>query len=430
MSVWNRIGGLALTGLAALLPWQSANATSADNRQNARLCYFSYNNSAEFDTVSRFVAQLNQHAQVRIDVTELQDLDADPEDAIRIAAKSGLRCDGLVLSGHQRKRKFWGDRSDGSIKAGYFDKMSCANDTAEWFQNVKAVWLEGCSTGLPELMNLQVKDKKRINASPLPLLQSRLDLDDLEDSIDDINDLLEDNLNEDNIAVDYLRIFPEAMLYTWTHKAPGEKAGSHNSLLFHVAQVSRLADPAPAYYQDPRGKLNEIAARRYGEVLYAMLTGVSLGSGKLNEANFLKGWHAHGDYRQKYAFDNHDLKAFPPLLHSNVEVLRQNRGLRCLLQTYKGKDNVVDIVNYIARNEHLGPYSDLMLQALLEKTHDQPDIHQKMLGTLAGSGRLMNYLAEAKGKPEASSLFQRLRAEATALADKKPAAVPAEATSP
>ncbi len=424
MPVLSRYRGLALAGLAAFSLWQPA---AAETRQSARLCYFSYNNSNEYETVSRFVAQLNRHAPVRIDVVELQDFDADPEDAIRIAAKSGVRCDGLVLSGHQRKRKFWGDRSDGSIKSGYFDKLSCANDTAEWFQNVKSVWLEGCNTGRPELMNLTVKEKKRIAGSPMPLMRSTLDLDDLEDSIDDINDLLEDNLNDDNIAVDYLRIFPEATLYTWTFKAPGEKAGSHNSLLFHVAQASRLADPLPEYYQDPRGKLSPVAARRYGEVLYAMLTGVSLGSKNLNETNFIKGWQAHGDYRQKYAFDNHELKAFPALLHSNVEVLRQNRGLRCFLQTYNGKDRAEDIVNYIARNEHLGPYSDLMLQALLEKAEGKPDLQKKMLGSLVNNGRLMNYLANAKNKPEVSSLYQRLRSEATALANQKAASVPADA---
>jgi hypothetical protein len=405
-----------LRSLAAALALLVAVPAAAADRPAARLCFFSYNHAAEYETVSRFVAQLNRHAPVRTEVVELQAFDADPEDAIRAAARSGLRCDGLVLSGHQRKRKFWGERSDGSIKTRHFEALSCANDSAGWFQEVRAVWLQGCNTGRQALLNPAVKPKKRIDGSPLPLLQAGIDLRDLEDSLEDINDRLEANLNEDNIAVDYLRIFPAATLYTWTNKAPGEKAGSQYSLPYHVAQVSRLAGAPPALYEDPRGRLSPAAARRYGEVLYAMLTGVALDAKGLTEANFLKGWQAHGDYRQKYAFDNHELKAFPALLHADADILRLNRGLRCLLQTYKGRDRAEDLVAYIAEHDHHAPYNDLMLLALLDKAADQPELQQRLQGRLAGSGRLMQYLAQTKDRPAAASLHQRLRSAATALA--------------
>lgn len=412
MFVLFRLSLLAAAGLVLCLPWQAADA---GKRQGARLCFFSYNNASEFETVHRFVQQLNRQAPAHIEVVELQAFDSDPEDAIRAAARSGLHCDGLVLSGHQRKRKFWGERSDGSIKSRHFEQLSCANDTADWFLNVKAVWLQGCTTGHQDLLRSEIKPKKRIDDLP-QLIREKLDPRDLEDSLDDINDRIEANLNSDNIAVDYLRIFPQATLYTWTNKAPGEKAGSQNSLLYHVAQVARLAGAAGEQYQDPRGRLGESAARRYGEALYAMLTGVAPGAGGLNEANFIRGWHAHGDYRQKYAFDNHELKAFAAMLHADAPLLRQNRGLRCLLRNYRGQDRIEDMVAYIARHDHLAPYNDLALQAMIDSSG--PEHQPALLRTLSGSARLMTYLAQAssQSRPDAAHLHARLRAAKTSPA--------------
>ncbi len=401
-----------------------AKSTRLAEKPTARLCYFSFNTDAEFKTVSRFADKLNKHAPVRIEVVELQPYDEDPEDAIKAAVKSGVHCDGVVLSGHHR-RKFWGDRSSGSIKAKYYDQLSCRNESAEWFMRPKAVWLEGCNTGRQELLNSKVKPKYRIDGNPFPLIQAKLELDDLEDSIDDINDILEENLNEDNIAVDYLRIFPAATLYTWTAKAPGEKAGSEHSLLYHVAQVSRLVDPNPALYQDPRGPLEPATAARYGEVLYSMLTGVPLGPKTLNEGTYIKGWHAHGDYKQKFAYDNHELKGFPALLYSDAEILRQNRGMRCLLRNYKGKDTPQAFADYIVRHGHLAPFNNYLALALIKSTEGQPELQQSLVRSFSQSGPLRAYLRQAvEGsniasyqRDDAKGLLKTLRDVSPALAD-------------
>ena len=238
----------------------------------ARICYFSLNNAREYMTTKRFVGQLNAHSPIQIEVLEFVREDDDIEDALISGMRSGQHCDGVVLSGHHRG-KFWGDRSSGSMKAGFLEEQSCKIGNSAWFSHVKAVWLEGCNTGRADLSNREVDSDEKIYGSPLGYIRRHLNFAEMDDSLDDMNDVMEENLNEENIAKEYMRIFPYATIFGWTDMAPGEKAGSHYSYPYHVAQIVRALDDDPRFFQSPmHGKLTPDAARRYSEALYAMLT--------------------------------------------------------------------------------------------------------------------------------------------------------------
>ncbi|GEM_PF-3009089 len=415
------------------------------NKASANICFFSFNTGSEYYQLKRMVQRLNETSAAQIDVTEYQLLDEDPYDSFVALLESGKQCDGIVLSGHHTD-EFYGERSGGDLEVEDLEELACNPKYASWFGNIKALWLQGCNTAHATFHNEEADEDERITGSPIAPMLARLDADEMEDSVEDMYDLLEENINWENMVNHYMRVFSGATVYGWSFKAPGEQAGAQKSIPYHIAQISRLVDKNPDYFQNPlQTRIPDTAARRYSEVLYAVLKRPNQAGGafpsKLNENTFIQGWRDHGNYRYKFAFDNHDIEAFPALINSNNEVLRQLKGLTCLMQQLDDRlddMSMLEVADYILRDRNLTNYNSYLLWAMLRHSPEGSPEHQQLQKRLSGDDHLIRQLRQASRRggysPQDASAFLAMlnppaekKAEPPAVA-KQPKAKPAAAS--
>ncbi len=368
-------------------------------RASAHICFFSFNTGAEYIQLKRMVKQLNAASDIALTITEYQIMDSDPYDNFVDLLKSGKQCDGVVLSGHHTD-EFYGERTDGDLEIEDLEELACEPRYAPWFANIKALWLQGCNTVKAGVTNTEVDEDERISGSPIQHMQRLLDPEDMEDSIEDMRDLLYENTNEENLVNDYMRVFSGATVYGWSNIAPGEMAGAQKSIPFHLAQVSRLVENDPRYFQNPlQTTIPELAAQRYSQVLYGLLTRPNRPDArfpeKLSEKTLMQGWRDHGDVRNRYAFDNHDIEAFPALGNSNNEVLRQLKGLTCLLHQLDDRlddMSMMQVAEYILRDRALTSYNSYLLWAMLRSLPVDSAEYRQLQARLVNDDHLTNEL--------------------------------------
>lgn len=410
------------------------------SRSSAHICFFSFNTSAEYIQLKRMINQLNAASAAQISITEYQVLDDDPYDSFVNLLKSGSKCDGVVLSGHHTD-EFYGERSDGDLEVEDLEELACDPRYSAWFDNVKALWLQGCNTAKPVFHNQDLKEEERITASPINHMQGLLDVRDMEDSIEDMQDLLLDNTNEENLVNDYMRVFPGATVYGWSNKAPGEQAGAQKSIPYHLAQVTRLVENDEKYFQNPlQTQIPPLAAERYSQVLYGVLKrpnrpGEAFPE-KLNEKTFIQAWRDHGNYRYRFAFDNHDIEAFPALANSNNEVLRQLKGLNCLMHQLDDKLDDMDmmqVAEYILRDRQLTSYNSYLLWAMLRSLPEGSVEYTQFRDRLAQDAHLvreLKFVASGNGysKQDAEHFLAALGPSVPEPAQKQPTLATRETT--
>lgn len=398
---------------------------------SAHLCFFSFNNPLEFQQFRRFIASIQPHTPIKLSVAEYIANDADIEDAFLAVLNSGVKCDGVVLSGHHTD-EFYGDRSSGDMDFDFLEEQACNPRHAAWFAHVKALWLQGCNTAKTKLMNEKVDDDDRIYGSPLPLLTRLLRPNDLEDGLEEAQDAFEENLNDENLVNDYMRIFPSATVFGWSFISPGEKAGSHYSMPYHVAQVAHVLNPAEELFANPmKAEIPPAAAQHYAAALYGMLTRSPDGGEAIpgmNEDNFILGWRRHGDFRYKWALDNPDLRAYRSLLNADNEINRQLKGVNCLLQAIDDKrvngESVASVADYALGQETLIPFVAYTLAALDRNTGGSLRARMRANTTLTAYLRRAG-LADGYRGDDAKSLLAYLQPDDVAPAAVMPAAAEA-----
>lgn len=359
-------------------------------RDAAHICFFSFNTSSEYVQLKRMVTQLNEASNAELSVTEYQMLDSDPYDSFVNLLKTGKQCDGVVLSGHHTD-EFYGERSDGDLEIEDLEELACEPRHEKWFSNIKALWLQGCNTVKAGVNNTDLDEDELITGSPIQHMQRLLDPSDMEESVDDIRDLLYENTNEENLVNDYMRVFSGATVYGWSFKAPGEQAGAQKSIPYHLAQVTRLVENDKQYFVNPlQTRIPQPAAERYSQVLYGLLKRPNRPEGtfpeKLSEKTFMQAWRDHGNYRYQYAFDNHDIEAFPALGNSNNEILKQLKGLTCLMHQLDDEledMGILEVADYILRDRTLTTYNTYLLWAMLRSlprdSEDYNTLRQRMV---------------------------------------------------
>lgn len=367
----------------------------------AHLCFFSLNNPWEYRRMRWFTNAINKHSPIKIKVSEYQMMDADPLDSFLAVLRNGVRCDGIVISGHFTD-EYYGDRADGDLTLKDLEKLSCRPGFEEWFSQVNALWLQGCNTIKYSDKNNDVDDDDRISGSPIDFMAKLIDPSDMEDSIEDMYDLLLENTNEENFALHFQRIFPQATVYGWTNAAPGEKAGSDRSIPYHIAQSSRVIDSDPRVFSNPiTSDIPPQAARRYAEVLYGILrrplTPRDDFPPELAEKNFIQAWRDHGSHRYRYAFDNPSVKGYAALANSDDEVLRQLKGLACLrrqIDDMKRDPDMLQLTRHILNDRHLYEYSSYTLDALSRRAN--PAIRDQMLTQMRATSGFVSFLERAR----------------------------------
>jgi hypothetical protein len=314
--------------LSLLLSAVVSARAQAETPEATTLCFFSLNNVGEFQVTREFLEGTSgpDDAAVRVVEHHHPDRDANPGSSFRHLVESGPSCDGLVISGHHTG-SFGGRRADGVLDISLLEQMSCDADYGDFFDNLKGVWLQGCRTlGAGPLEpgeggELELQADYHMQRVGADLVQ-----DGLEQSFAELNYEFSATLDRDNpLASRYMRVFPSANLFGWTRSSPGEKAGSENSLLFHMAHMSRIEQGVPAF--DPA---RAPPALRTG--MARSLQGV-LEGGDAQGALAREAWLSHGRVLDSaLGYSNPDLNAYPPLQQSHRGSLLEARALGCDLR--------------------------------------------------------------------------------------------------
>ena len=232
----------ALASQCSPEPTCSTQPSQCNGKKLFNLCFISLNNEKEFITTKKFADKLNKSGRSnhQINVIEAQNPGSHPEDSVKDLISSGTVCHGLVISGHHTG-SFGGKRGKGSLSLNFLEQLSCNSKYSSWFNKINALWLQGCRTLGEKVTNDQGQDT--INIADFHTLrvgavrradhiedQSRLDMQETYTAL----------LDTDNpFSSRYLRTFPRAKVFGWTATAPGEKAGSENSIPYHIANVAR-----------------------------------------------------------------------------------------------------------------------------------------------------------------------------------------------
>lgn len=285
------------------------------------ICYFSLNNEKEITEMEKFTKKINEHSHCSISVNEYMTEGGDPEESFKKMVESGVRCDGLVISGHHTGA-FGGKRASGSLGIGFLEKLSCDERYSKWFNNINALWLQGCRTlGTGEIVRNEEEEDADYHTTRVGGV---LEEDHLEQSLADLNMEFSATLDQDNpLSSRYLRAFPAATVFGWTKTAPGERAGSQYSIPFHMAHISRLINNQDRFPTDSpiKGTWTKKSAVQYSTSMLNLLNGKSQCQKLAVEA-----WKKHGKVRNQsteYGFFNPDLNAYTALMNTEDEVLKQ-----------------------------------------------------------------------------------------------------------
>lgn len=374
---------------------------SANAAEPMRICYFSLNNQKEVQATRDFMNKLNTSTGINVEVKEFLTEGGNPNDAFKKMVESGVKCDGLVISGHHTGA-WGGHRGKGKLSLDVIESLSCNPKHADWFRNINATWLQGCRTlgvGEIEINDQQIDADYHTNRVGQVLQQ-----DGLTQSYAELNMEFSSTLDQDNpLASRYLRLFPSSKLFGWTKSAPGEKVGSWKSLLFHMAQVSRLMDEGDQYpTQTPTAEsLTADSAARYANAVLLTLSKFSVDDRACEEIA-TQAWLAHGNVGKpaKYFFDNPDLKTLPSLASTGDDSLLQAKKIDCLLKDAlktNSAEKLTLALDMIAQNPDYLHYSfntivdvraslekkkSPVAQVLIEKMRQHPQINEFLAARL------------------------------------------------
>ncbi len=159
------------------------------------------------------------------------------ERMIKKTKEDGIKCDGLILSGHHL-----GDWTDGKKKLFLKDmeKLSCKEEYRDWFSHIKSLWLLGCNTATDEYL-----EPVRTGENTIPKKNNNSEVARFSET-HDISDFVmfqqsySASINElTPLSSRYLRMFPNTKIYGFHNKAPTDEEKSDSSLIYdHIYNVS------------------------------------------------------------------------------------------------------------------------------------------------------------------------------------------------
>lgn len=310
----------------------TAPAFAAD--EPMRICHFSLNSDDEFRETKTFLDKLNKVSPTPIEVKEFMPKGSKPEESFLKMVKSGVRCDGLVISGHHTGA-YSGKLAKGKLSMDFMESLSCKPEYAEFFQNINAAWLQGCRTlGVGEI---QTDDDQGDAQFHMNRVGAVVEEDHLPQTYGELEMEFTNTLDQDNpLASRYLRLFPNGKLFGWTKSAPGEKSKSYMSLLYHMAQTSKRLEADDKFpFDAPNAPtMSADSAARFASAMLLTLSRFSAEQ-KGCEEIATGGWLSHGnvDKPGKYFFDNSDLKSYTSLASTGDKALLEAKGLDCALKS-------------------------------------------------------------------------------------------------
>ena len=385
-----------------VLLWAAA-AQAGTREQN--LCFFSLNNSREFELTRALLERENSPGGNQINVVEFHEpaQDAIPSSSFKRMIATNPTCDGLVISGHHTG-SFGGARAKGVLDINFLEELSCDATYTDFFKKVKSVWLQGCRTLGVGAMESGSGDNVELHADyHMQRVGAELVYDGLQQSFADLSFEFSATLDQDNpLATRYLRVFPAANVYGWTKSSPGIKAGSERSLPYHMAHIAHLAAETPLL--DPL----QADSPMYTESMSQAFSNVLDGNPRYSPVA-LDAWLRHGQVRTSgLGFDNPDLTAYAPLLGSPDQGLLAAKGFGCDLrnsQTFHelqiALDEILSSPVYVAYNFNV--IWDEFRKYRGEDTSQYAELRRQ----LAGSSALM-HLLNKKLKSRQTGLLMKI----------------------
>ena len=237
-----------------------------EDKSKSTFCFFSLNNPKEYTTLkTRYkedpLEKCLQEAQdppdkykceqqfEKIEIKEFYGKAEDGTDkaSVKKRFKEMLKtseCDSLTVSGHHTGY-FAGEQSiggneDWKLDLDFMEELSCEPDCADWFSNVKSLFLMGCRTvRTPEALSTEESADDHtirvIGKNSSPVKASYIHMI--------VNQAFSSNLAEHDMLNDrYLQMFPESSLYGWRKWAPGKDNQSDESLPNFIKLVGNLQE--------------------------------------------------------------------------------------------------------------------------------------------------------------------------------------------
>ncbi len=392
-------------GYIRLLPvclfFWAALAQSQTTMQTQNLCFFSLNNSKEFELTRTFLDKANRFGERQINVIEFHDPEKDDnaETSFKKMIEAHQTCDGLVISGHHTG-SFGGARANGVLDISFIEELSCDAQYKEFFEQVKSVWLQGCRTlGVGPMQH----DSGELQADyHMQRVGAELIQDGLEQSFADLSFEFSAILDQDNpLASRYLRVFPAANVFGWTKSSPGEKTGSENSLLYHMAHMVHLSYGTPLF--NPLQGSSDTSASNMSQSFWNTLAGNPENGSVARDA-----WLSHGRVKVSgLGFDNPDLNAYSPLLNSSDANLLTAKAFGCDLRNSRTFEELQTALEHVLSNQTYVAYNfNVIWEAIQRYAGVNSAEYETLRKQLVNSTSLMNLLSQKLTSPQTGLLMK------------------------
>jgi hypothetical protein len=366
------------------------------------LCFFSLNNSREYELTKAFLERSTGAEGNAINAMEFHGEGQNPEATFQAMVERQQLCDGLVISGHHTG-SFGGRRAEGVLDISFLETLSCDARYEDFFNQVKGVCLQGF--GIVELgpLGAAVENSEELQADyHMQRVGAEAALDGLAQSFAELSLEFSATLDQDNpLASRYLRVFPAASVFGWTKSSPGEKAGSEKSLLYHMAHMSRRTRGVEPF--DPLRVSSPAVNASMSESLWSLLQGNPADSEFATRA-----WLSHGRVKTPgTGFDNPDLNAYTPLLYSPLEKLLSAKVLGCDLRNAAAPGTTRKVLGrMLSEPEYVAYNLNVIWEVFRQSGNEGIEQQQALRRQLLGSAPLMELLHRKLRAPETGLLMK------------------------
>ena len=394
----NQNGAIALCVLALVfaIPGHTAEP------ETKTLCFFSLNNVREFELTYAFLEEADTPGTVRTIEFHDPGRDSNPKSSFRSMLESPQTCDGLVISGHHTG-SFGGNRASGVLNINFLEELSCDPRYEDFFQQVQAVWLQGCRTLGVGPIEAGSDGEEELQADyHMQRVGAELIQDGLEQSFSDLSIEFSATLDQDNpLPTRYQRVFPAATLFGWTRSSPGVKARSEKSLLYHMSHMAHVSLGAPL--ANPLKRLPPNYRSMMSASMWKTLSGDDQYGAVARQA-----WLSHGRTRLSgLGFDNPDLNAYPALLQSSQSDLMEARTLACELRTSSNIDALqVAFTRILSNPDYLAYNLNALWDAFWQVREQSPEAYEALKQQMASSAPLMSLLNSKLKSPQTGLLMK------------------------
>lgn len=350
----------------------------------ATICYFSLNNTNEFVSMEKVMNVVNatNNEGARVKVREYMLPNGNPEAAFKKMVQDKANCNALVISGHHTA-SYGGKNTDGSnLRLSFIEKMGCDPEHKEWFNNITALWLQGCRTvGVDKIVPNETANRhtRRVGGARRA--------DNLYQSAADMNHEFTMTLDRDNpLSSRYLKIFPNATVFGWTNTAPGENSRSDRSLIYHIAHMAKINDyrRSPVIIQPKSG----MTAKSAGEYINAALDIIHKPRNPC-EPNAIESWKNHGQ-----VFGINKLKGFESFNSSANDRDQFARDLGCKYINAKSHQERMSALRDILQNpDTIAMNFNKIVETVLQPGQTAQE-RNEMFGELRANPTLRNFVTQ------------------------------------